>query len=314
MTQRYMFFNSVPGDTRTYQASDFANYFGNVLSTGVLHIDNVPGLKVKVVAGTLQTVVEYGGSIMRGHLYENTEDEFLTHSLPESSLDRIDRIVLRLDSRNSERNILLHIKEGNPASSPVPPVLQRDNFIHELSLAQIRVRANTSSLQSSDLKDERMDKELCGLVFSLLGNSELERQFNAHLAHMEQQLEGKSDKITPDLYTLPIPAGFTTGNGNITYFKNQENLVTLIIKVRKDSDFTSGSQTLGTLPVGYKPITDALAAGLMYATSGSLIANSLFTILITPVGAIVAYCMPGGTFTNARDIRHLTLSFYAKET
>lgn len=202
MTQRYLFFNSVPGDPRVYQASDFASYFGNVLSTGVLHIDNVPGLKVKVVPGTLQTAVEYGGAIMRGHLYENTEEEFLTHSLPESSLDRIDRIVLRLDSRNSERNILLHIKEGNPASNPVPPDLQRDNFIYELSLAQVRVRANTSSLQASDLKDERLDKNLCGLVYSLLGNSELERQFNAHLADDARHITEFSRVFKGDLNTL----------------------------------------------------------------------------------------------------------------
>ena len=168
MAQYYKFFNSTDTDRRTYQAGDFADYFGSVLSTGLIHTDNEAGMEAFVETGTLRTYVTPGKAIMQGHLYENTTNEYLEHSLPESTSDRIDRIVLRLDLRNSERNILLHIKEGDPNSNPVAPSLQRDNFIYELSLAQIRVRANTSSLEASDLVDERLDEGLCGLVNSML--------------------------------------------------------------------------------------------------------------------------------------------------
>lgn len=168
MTQRYIFFNSALGDERTYQASDFAEYFGSVLSTGLLHTDNVPGMSVSVETGTLNTVVSAGKAIMKGHFYDNTADLTLTHAIPEATLNRIDRIVLRLDLRNSERNILLHVKTGVASSTPVAPVLQRDNFIHEISLAQILVRANTVQLLAGDLIDERLDENLAGLVYSLI--------------------------------------------------------------------------------------------------------------------------------------------------
>jgi hypothetical protein len=168
MAQLYKFFNSAPGDSRSYQAADFADYFGSILSTGLIHTDSIPGMEVIVEDGSLRTYVSPGKAIMRGHLYENTTSEYLNHSLPESSADRIDRIVLRLDLRNSERNILLHIKEGDPSTNPTVPELQRDNFIYELSLAQIRVRANTSSFEPTDLIDERLDEQLCGLVNSML--------------------------------------------------------------------------------------------------------------------------------------------------
>lgn len=168
MAQRYLFFNSITGDRRKYQAQDFAQYFRSVLSSGLLHTDEVPGMKVSVEQGTLNTVVRSGQAIMRGHYYENTSNLTLNHSIPEASQDRIDRVILRLDLRNEHRNILLHVKEGTPASDPNPPELQRDDFIHEISLAQIRVRANTSSLQESDLINERLNEELCGLVNSLI--------------------------------------------------------------------------------------------------------------------------------------------------
>lgn len=168
MSERFLFFNSATGDPRKYQAQDFAEYFGSVLSTGLLHTDKIPGMKVSVAAGTLNTVVTSGKAIMKGHLYENTTPLTLNHSIPEPTLDRIDRIVLRLNLQNSERNILLHVKEGLSTTNPVAPTLQRDQFIHEISLAQIRVRKNTVQLLPSDITDERLDENLCGLVSSLL--------------------------------------------------------------------------------------------------------------------------------------------------
>jgi hypothetical protein len=191
--ERSLFFNSAPGDERTYQASDFASYFGNVLSTGLLHTDEIPALEVKCDGTDLRTYVEPGKAIMQGYAYENTSNLYLDHALPEATLDRIDRIVLRLDKRNQSRFIKLFVLQGEPADVPIAPVLTRDEFIHEISLAQIRVRANTSTLQPADLIDERLDESLCGLVFSLIGiptsqfQSAWDNWFNTNTASFEQQ-------------------------------------------------------------------------------------------------------------------------------
>ena len=121
MAQNSYFFNAVMQNgeyDREYQASDFARYFFAVLSTGLFHTDNVPAIQASVEAGTLNTVVTPGMAIMKGYLYENTTPVTLTHTLPEVSLDRIDRVVLRLDLRNAERTILLQVKEGVSATYP----------------------------------------------------------------------------------------------------------------------------------------------------------------------------------------------------
>ncbi|GIO27721.1 hypothetical protein [Ornithinibacillus bavariensis] len=167
MAEISKFFNSAPGDPRKYQSADFADYFGNVLSTGLLHTNELPGMQVSVGTG-LNTVVSPGKAIMQGYAYENTTMLTLEHSLPEIMLDRIDRIVLRLDKRNQSRYIKLFVLQGEASENPLPPELTRDEFIYELSLAQIRVRANTSSLQAQDLVDERLNENLCGLVQSLI--------------------------------------------------------------------------------------------------------------------------------------------------
>ncbi|MED4359477.1 pyocin knob domain-containing protein [Geobacillus stearothermophilus] len=189
MAEISKFFNSAPGDPRTYQASDFADYFGSVLSTGLLHTDNIPALEVKCDGNDLRTYVTPGKAIIQGYLYENTSNLYLEHALPEPTLDRIDRIVLRLDKRNQSRYIRLFVKQGTPAENPVPPELQRDDFIYELSLAQIRVRANTSTLNPADLIDERLDENLCGLVHSLISipTSQFQQQWDEFMAGIQDE-------------------------------------------------------------------------------------------------------------------------------
>lgn len=189
MAEISKFFNSAPGDPRTYQASDFADYFGSVLSTGLLHTDNIPALEVKCEGTDLRTYVTPGKAIMQGYLYENTSNLYLEHALPEPTLDRIDRIVLRLDKRNQSRFIKLFVKQGTASSNPVPPNLQRDDFIYELSLAQIRVRANTSTLNPADLIDERLDENLCGLVHSLISipTSQFQQQWDEFMAGIQDE-------------------------------------------------------------------------------------------------------------------------------
>lgn len=176
----FKFFNSAPNDERWHYASDFADYFGNVLSSGLLHKNGVPNLQVRVVQGTMKTVVELGEALIQGYQYGNTTPLELTHGLPEISLDRIDRIVLRLDKRNNARYIRAFVKEGVSATNPVAPVLQRDNYVFELSLAQIRITKNTASLDPAKLIDERMKEDVCGIVHSLISapTSVFQQQFD----------------------------------------------------------------------------------------------------------------------------------------
>lgn len=168
MAQKYYFFNSAPGDERMHQASDFARYFGNVLTSGLFSLDNQIGLRVRSDGTDMRSYVEIGKALIKGFAYENDADEYLLHDLPEVANNRIDRVVLRLDLRNQNRFIKVFVKSGVTAEEPVPPTLQRDNFIFELSLAQIVVRANTSTINPADITDERLDEQLCGVVNSMI--------------------------------------------------------------------------------------------------------------------------------------------------
>ena len=158
MAELYRFFNTIPGDERTYQAEDFAQFFGNFLGNGFFE-----GLGV--TANNDMTVnVAPGSAMVEGHEYTNTSTKTLTLDLADSTNDRIDRIVLRLDRNTDKRYIKTLVKKGMVATDPKPPSLERNDYIWELSLAQVRIEAGKSYIDGSQITDERGDIDLCGRV------------------------------------------------------------------------------------------------------------------------------------------------------
>lgn len=201
MAERFLFFNSIEGDRRKYKAQDFAEYFATVLSTGFIHTDEVPGMRVSVESGTMKTVVSPGAAIMKGHWYKNTSDLTLEHPIPESDMDRVDRVVLRLDLRNQSRFIKLFVKEGTPATEPDAPELQRDELIYELSLAKVLIRKNTSSISENDITDERYYEEYGGFVNSMLTipTDQFIEEWHQFLAERNEEFEAASGDFSDQM-------------------------------------------------------------------------------------------------------------------
>lgn len=165
VAELYKFFNSTLTDRRRYQAADMASYWDSFLSSGIIHTDNVPTLKV-IADGSLMGVnLSVGRAVLKGHLYINTTDLFLDVDYADSEIDRFDRVVLRLDLTLPNRYIKAFVVQGTETG---PPELTRAGNIYEVSLAQIRVKAGKSFVSQSDIIDERFDEELCGLASSLV--------------------------------------------------------------------------------------------------------------------------------------------------
>lgn len=146
MAENYRFFNSTTGDTREYQAAEFAEYFSRFISDGIFAENNQLGLRVSIGTG-LKINVATGYAFIRGYLYHNDAELIKTIEAAHATLNRIDRVVVRLDEL--ARTIKVIIKKGNPASNPVPPQVDAD----ELSLAQVTVSSGASSV---GVTDERM--------------------------------------------------------------------------------------------------------------------------------------------------------------
>ena len=150
MAEYFRFFDSTENDVREYTAAEFSEYFSKFLSDGVYTENGEMGLRVTTING-FNIRVSPGYAFIRGYMYKNDEDiEFILDS-PDVVLDRIDRVVLKLDIVNRTMNIQL--KKGTLGSQPSPPSLIDNSSVKELPIAQIRVNHGASS---GIIKDERV--------------------------------------------------------------------------------------------------------------------------------------------------------------
>ena len=157
-------FDSIAGDEREYPAEQFVQYLKPLVNTGI-HTDP-DTLKVEHVNG-MTVQVNTGYAWIEGYVYSLYDVPLqLTLEQEQGSLDRIDRIVVRLDLTLPIRSINVKILKGEPSSNPEPPALTRDANVYELSLAQVRVIAGQNFIDPANIIDERGDEELCPWITS----------------------------------------------------------------------------------------------------------------------------------------------------
>ncbi len=183
-------------DDRLYEAEVFRKYFAKFLSNGVYygHYKNYSenGMKVSLDNG-LTIKVAKGAGIIEGADYELEEDAVFTLDRP-STGSRVDRGVVKLDKTLAIRETQLYIKQGN---STTPATLQRDDNIYEICIAEVTVKS-TTNIQESDIKDTRLDKNLCGIVNSLISvdGQELYEQFQQYIDTVTENLVRKDQDST----------------------------------------------------------------------------------------------------------------------
>ena len=169
------FFNSVEDD-RTYNAVHFANYFGVLVSDGVfpnpstnMQVLEHIGMKVKVSKGM---------AWIKAYFAHNMADYTLDIEPADGTLKRIDRIVLRLDLNS--RLIKPEVIKGKFAALPVAPTLVRNDEVHDIALADIYVANGTTAINQGMITDQRLNKDLCGLVHALINQVDTTTIFNQY--------------------------------------------------------------------------------------------------------------------------------------
>lgn len=166
MAVTYGFFDSVNGD-RKYNADQISDYFLKLISNGVFATP-ADAMQVQAASG-MNVNVSAGWGFINCKWINNDAPYSLTLDASDVVLNRIDRVVLRLDPSTAVRSIVIAVKKGTPASSPQPPALtQTAGGVWELSLAQIAINAGATAITQADITDERANTSVCGWVTGLI--------------------------------------------------------------------------------------------------------------------------------------------------
>ncbi len=189
MAQKYGFFNSVSGD-RSYDASDIARFLAKYFTNGIFNNS------LQVVSNDNMTVtVKTGSANINGYSYEL--DSELTFDITEAdtTLSRIDSVVLRLDLTN--RQITLMILNGSYATNPSQPSIVRSGNIYDLRLANISVPKNETRITADLINDTRFGDD-CGNVTQAVLSLDTEDIFKQYQTMFDTWFTEIKDKLSTD--------------------------------------------------------------------------------------------------------------------
>lgn len=146
MSVTYGFYDSIGGD-RKYNAEQFDSIFKGIINDGIFK--NIGGALKVTTPSALMLSVATGKCWFNNKWVENDATLNLTAPAAHSVYDRIDAVIVEIDSSTPKRECSIKILAGTPSSSPVRPTLKQDsvNKIWQYALAYYTV-AKTATVIS----------------------------------------------------------------------------------------------------------------------------------------------------------------------
>ncbi len=136
----------------------------------------------------MKVIVKAGKAWINGYYYENDNDLTLLIENADGVLNRIDRVVVRLDL--AQREISVQIKKGTYSSNAVAEEIERNSDIYELAIADIYISNGVISLNNSNITDLRLNKELCGVVCGTIDEVDTTDIFNTYQYYLDEKING----------------------------------------------------------------------------------------------------------------------------
>jgi hypothetical protein len=241
--ERSSFFNAeLVGEDwdRVYLAEDYARYFSSFIGNGVFPNPST-GLQAVGVDNNMNIRIKLGKAWINGYFYENTDDLIIAITPADGALNRIDRVVLRLDFLN--REIKCYVKKGDFATNAVAKTLQRDSDAYELGLADIRVNKGIIKITQAEITDLRLNNSLCGIVHGVVDQVDTTAIFNQFQSWYSQKQTNYDNDIATWTQTKKddFDSWYTT---NTQAFLNQFNVWYDANTIQWNNDFTAWFNTI----------------------------------------------------------------------
>lgn len=278
MALKYGFFNSKLVDgvqDRVYNALDITSYFEKIIGSGVF-VDPANSLQILASSG-LEVICKPGKGWIDGFYLVNDADLPITLDAADVTLNRIDRIVFKLDKTKREMSIV--IKKGTPASNPVAPGITRTEEIKEYSLATITINKQQTTITQSNITDTRLDSSVCGKVACLVDHvdtSDLYAQWeDAYIRYYEE----------------------STKQFNNWFQDIKDTLATAVMLQQYESTYTTTEDNTTVIPINIANYTwgldilEVYISGLRVVNPTDYTANANSITLAKPVskGAVINF-------------------------
>lgn len=144
----YGFYNSINHD-RIYDATQLSTIFNGIINDGIFM--SIGSQMMVTANGGMNICVGAGRAWFNGTWTNNDTALPLEVGQSELILDRIDAVVLEIDSSTSVRENSIKIVKGTPSSNPEYPTLVDTEEVHQHVLAYIKVDAEIEEITQSKI-------------------------------------------------------------------------------------------------------------------------------------------------------------------
>ena len=150
MSVTYGFYDSLNGDRR-YNSKQLSELFDGIIKDGVFMS---VGDALMVSAAEGMNVNVGSGRAWFNHTWTNNDAPILLPiAQSEVVLNRIDTVVLEVNSNDDVRANAIKIIKGTPSSEPVVTELIHDIFLNQYPLAYIYVSAGVTEIISANIEN-----------------------------------------------------------------------------------------------------------------------------------------------------------------
>lgn len=217
MSLTFGFYNSINGD-RKYNAIEMSSIFDGIIKDGIFAtVEN--GMAV-TSNGSMDIAIDTGRAWFNHTWTLNNAKFILTIEASDLVLNRIDAVVLEIDSSVSVRANAFKIVKGTAASSPVRPSLVKTEMINQYPLAYVAVNAGVTSISQANITTVIGTAE-CPYITGILETVSVDSLLSQWSAQFDEWFQRMKNQLSTDAAgNLQTQVDSLNANKEPTFTKN----------------------------------------------------------------------------------------------
>lgn len=266
------FFNSLSGD-RKYDAIQISSMFDGLITDGIYN-GFLESFMVTASSPASMVVTVGEGRCWFNHTWTLNDAPLpLTLDVGDVVLNRIDTIVIDVDSTDTVRACTIKIIKGTPSSQAVRPTLENTETHHQYPLCDISVPAGATTVTQSNITNRRGTSD-CPFVATLMKSVNVDDLLIQWESQWNDWMTDRADAM--DTWTAEQQEAFTTWFQTVQDILDENTAGNLLNRI----NHRTGINATATYSAGVVAITAPDDAGeiLTFVAPSDFLSSDTYTL------------------------------------
>ena len=267
------FFNSLSGD-RKYDAIQISSMFDGLITDGIYN-GFLESFMVTASSPASMVVTVGEGRCWFNHTWTLNDAPLpLTLDVGDVVLNRIDTIVIDVDSTDTVRACTIKVVKGAPSSQAQAPALENTETHHQYPLCDISVPAGATTITQSNITNRRGTSD-CPFVATLMESVDVDDLLIQWESQWNDWMTDRANVM--DTWTAEQQAAFTTWFETVQDTLDQDtagNLLNMINANKAEADAhisnKSNPHSVSASQIGAVPVTGGSFTGAVNLQSAKI--------------------------------------------